>query len=60
MVVTICALMLALGFVLGLSFFALCKNELDLERRMHEMTKDTLNKLIKKNEMDKLSGGGND
>jgi hypothetical protein len=42
-----CGLSLFIGFVIGISFFALCKNELELEIAKHRMTMDALIKLQK-------------
>ena len=42
-----CGLSFFIGFVIGISFFALCKNELELEIAKHRMTMDALIKLQK-------------
>ena len=42
-----CGLSLFIGFVIGISFFALCKNELELEIAKHHRTMDALIKLQK-------------
>lgn len=42
-----CGLSLFVGFVIGISFFALCRNELELEIAKHRMTMDELIKLQK-------------
>jgi hypothetical protein len=42
-----CGLSLFIGFVIGISLFALCKNELELEIAKHRMTMDALIKLQK-------------
>lgn len=44
-----------IGFVIGISFFALCKNELELEIAKHRMTMDALIKLQKQVNIDKES-----
>ena len=48
-------LSLFIGFVIGISFFALCKNELELEIAKHRMTLDALIKLQKQVNIDKES-----
>ena len=48
-----CGLSLFIGFVIGISFFALCKNELELEIAKHRMTMDALIKLQKQVNIDK-------
>ena len=48
-------LSLFIGFVIGISFFALCKNELELERLKHQRTMDALIKLQKQVNIDKKS-----
>ena len=53
-----CGLSLFIGFVIGISFFALCKNELKLERLKHRMTMDALIKLQKEVSINK--GAHND
>jgi hypothetical protein len=42
-----CGLSFFIGFVIGISFFALCRNELALEIAKHRMTMDALIKLQK-------------
>ena len=44
-----------IGFVIGISFFALCRNELELEIAKHRMTMDALIKLQKQVNIDKES-----
>lgn len=48
-------LSLYIGFIIGISFFALCRNELELERLKHRMTMDALIKLQKQVNIDKES-----
>ena len=48
-----CGLSFFIGFVIGISFFALCKNELELEIAKHRMTMDALIKLQKQVNIDK-------
>ena len=50
-----CGLSLFIGFVIGFSFFALCRNELELERLKHRMTMDALIKLQKQVNINKES-----
>ena len=50
-----CGLSPFIGFVIGISFFALCKNELELEIAKHRMTMDALIKLQKQVNIDKES-----
>ena len=50
-----CGLSLFIGFIIGISFFALCKNELELEIAKHRMTMDALIKLQKQVNIDKDS-----
>jgi hypothetical protein len=50
-----CGLSLFIGFVIGISFFALCRNELELEIAKHRMTMDALIKLQKQVNIDKES-----
>ena len=50
-----CGLSLFIGFIIGISFFALCKNELELEIAKHRMTMDVLIKLQKQVNIDKES-----
>ena len=50
-----CGLSLFVGFVIGISFFALCKNELELEIAKHRMTMDALIKLQKEVSINKES-----
>ena len=50
-----CSLSFFIGFVIGISFFALCKNELELEIAKHRMTMDALIKLQKQVNIDKES-----
>ena len=50
-----CGLSFFIGFVIGFSFFALCRNELELERLKHRMTMDALIKLQKQVNIDKES-----
>ena len=42
-----CGLSFFIGFVIGISFFASCRNELALEIAKHRMTMDELIKLQK-------------
>lgn len=51
-----CGLSLSIGFIIGISFFALCRNELELERLKHRMTMDALIKLQKEVNINKESG----
>ena len=48
-------LSLYIGFIIGISFFALCRNELELERLKHRMTMDALIKLQKEVSVNKES-----
>ena len=41
------ALSALVGFIIGIEFFASCKNELELERLKHQMTMDKLVKIQK-------------
>ena len=50
-----CGLSLFIGFVIGLSFFASCRNELELEIAKHQRTMDALIKLQKQVYIDKES-----
>ena len=50
-----CGLSFFIGFVIGFSFFALCRNELELEIAKHRMTMDALIKLQKQVNIDKES-----
>ena len=50
-----CGLSFFIGFVIGFSFFALCRNELALEIAKHQMTMDALIKLQKQVNVDKES-----
>ena len=50
-----CGLSLFIGFVIGISFFALCRNEIELEIAKHRMTTDALIKLQKQVNIDKES-----
>ena len=50
-----CGLSFFIGFVIGISFFASCKNELELEIAMHQRTMDALIKLQKQVNIDKKS-----
>ena len=50
-----CGLSFFIGFVIGISFFALCKNELELEIAKHRMTMDALIKLQKEVSINKES-----
>ena len=50
-----CGLSLFIGFVIGISLFALCRNELELEIAKHRMTMDALIKLQKQVNIDKES-----
>ena len=50
-----CGLSFFIGFVIGISFFALCRNELELERLKHRMTMDALIKLQKEVSINKES-----
>ena len=53
-----CGLSFFIGFIIGISFFALCRNELELEIAKHRMTMDALIKLQKQVNTDK--GSSND
>ena len=44
-----------IGFVIGFSFTALCRNELELEIAKHQMTMDALIKLHRQVNIDKKS-----
>ena len=48
-----CGLSFFIGFTIGISFFALCRNELALEIAKHRMTMDELIKLQKEVSIDK-------
>ena len=50
-----CWLSFFIGFVIGISFFALCRNELELEIAKHQRTMDALIKLQKQVYIDKES-----
>ena len=50
-----CGLSFFIGFVIGISFFASCRNELALEIAKHRMTMDALIKLQKQVNIDKES-----
>ena len=50
-----CGLSLFIGFVIGISFFALCRNELELEIAKHRRTMDALIKLQKQVNMNNES-----
>ena len=50
-----CGLSFFIGFVIGISFFALCRNGLELEIARHRMTMDALIKLQKQVNIDKES-----
>ena len=50
-----CGLSFFIGFVIGFSFFASCRNELELEIAMHQRTMDALIKLQKQVNIDKKS-----
>ena len=50
-----CGLSFFIGLVIGISFFALCRNELELEIAMHQRTMDALIKLQKQVNIDKES-----
>ena len=50
-----CGLSFFIGFVIGISFFALCRNELELEMAKHRRTMDALIKLQKQVNIDKES-----
>ena len=50
-----CGLSVFIGFIIGISFFALCKNELELEIAKHRMTMDALIKLQKQVNIDTKS-----
>ena len=50
-----CGLSFFIGFAIGISFFALYKNELELEIAKHRMTMDALIKLQKQVNIDKES-----
>ena len=54
-IIAACGLSLFIGFVIGISFFASCKNELELEIAKHQMTMDALIKLQKQVNIDKES-----
>ena len=55
-----CGLSLFIGFIIGFSFFALCKNELELEIAKHQMTMDALIKLQKQVNINKESSNDYD
>ena len=52
-----CGLSFFIGLIIGISFFALCRNELELELEIakHRMTMDALIKLQKQVNIDKES-----
>ena len=50
-----CGLSFFIGFIIGISFFALCRNELELEIARHRMTMDALIKLQKQVNMNNES-----
>ena len=50
-----CGLSFFIGFVIGISFFASCRNELALEIAKHRRTMDALIKLQKQVNIDKES-----
>ena len=50
-----CGLSFFIGFVIGISFFASCRNELALEIAKHRRTMDALIRLQKQVNMDKES-----
>ena len=50
-----CGLSFFIGLVIGISFFASCRNELELEIAMHQRTMDALIKLQKQVNIDKES-----
>ena len=50
-----CGLSLFIGFVIGISFFSFCRNELELEIAMHQRTMDALIKLQKQVNIDNES-----
>jgi hypothetical protein len=50
-----CGLSFFIGVVIGISFFAPCRNELALEIAKHRMTMDALIKLQKTSEHNKES-----
>ena len=50
-----CGLSFFIGFIIGISFFASCRNELELEIAKHRMTMDELIKLQKQVNIDKES-----
>ena len=50
-----CGLSFFIGFVIGISLFAPCRNELALEIAKHRMTMDALIKLQKQVNIDKES-----
>ena len=50
-----CGLSFFIGFVIGFSFFALSRNELELEIAQHQRTMDALIKLQKQVNIDKES-----
>ena len=60
MTIILCSLSLFIGFIIGISFYAPCKNELDLERLKHRMTMDALVNLRTQieNENEKIFAGG--
>ena len=50
-----CGLSFFIGVIIGISFFASCRNELALEIAKHRMTMDALIKLQKQVNIDKES-----
>ena len=50
-----CGLSFFIGFIIGISFFALCRNDPELEIAKHRMTMDALIKLQKQVYIDKMS-----
>ena len=50
-----CGFSFFIGFTIGISFFALCRNDPELEIAMHQRTMDALIKLQKQVYIDKES-----
>jgi len=48
MMIIICVLFLLLGFLIGMSFYSVCMNELAIERVKHSMTTSRMIELHKK------------
>ena len=57
MTIILCSVSLYIGFIIGIAFYALCKNELDLERLKHRITMDALINLRSQIENEKMIGG---